>query len=205
MAVRTADAEATGSLPVVVRADWVPGPPQGQWTYADYAALPEDGNRYEIVEGVLYVAPAPLMAHQGAGRWFTYHLTAHVQLAGLGHVFSAPCDVELTPGRVVQPDLVVVLKEHVDIITESRIVGVPDLVIEIASPGTVGYDRREKQDLYERAGVPELWHADPAARTVDVLLLEEGRYRSAGVFAGAATLPSRVLPELPVQVEQFFA
>ena len=52
-------------LAVVVPADWVPGPKQGQWTYTDYAAIPEDGNRYEVVNGILYTAPAPNLGHQG--------------------------------------------------------------------------------------------------------------------------------------------
>ena len=69
-------------------------------------------------------------------------------------------------------------------ITPSHIVGTPDLLVEIASPGAVGYDRRAKQDAYARAGVPEYWLADPTARTVEVLQLEQDVYRSLGVFRG---------------------
>jgi Uma2 family endonuclease len=134
-----------------------------------------------------------------------YYLTTNVQLTGTGQVFCAPFDVELAPNRVVQPDVIVVLAANAGIITASRIVGVPDLVIEIASPGTAGYDRREKQDTYARAGVPEYWIADPYARTVELLIFEDGGYRSLGVFQGKATLPSRVVPGLPVRVEQFVA
>lgn len=191
-------------LPVVQRAGDVPGPPQGQWTYDDYARLPDDGRRYEIIEGVLYVAPSPDVAHQTAVGWIFYYLLVHVQLAGKGRVFSAPIDVELSPARVVQPDVVVVLAEHASIITPARIVGAPDLVVEVASPGTAGYDRREKQDVYVRSGVPEYWVADTYARTIEVLVLEGSVYRSRGVFRGKATLPSQVIPQFPVQVEQFF-
>jgi len=90
-------------------------------------------------------------------------------------------------------------------ISPSRIVATPDLVIEIASPGTARYDRRTKQDAYARAGVPEYWIADQNARTIEVLKLEAGAYKSAVVFSGESTLPSSVLPDLPVRVEQFFA
>lgn len=186
-------------------ADDVPGPPQGQWTYADYAALPDDGRRYEIIDGVLYVAPSPRRAHQAANRWFVYYLTEHVQRAGLGEVFGAPFDVELSPNTVVQPDVVVVLQENASIITDTHIVGAPDLVVEVASPGSVGYDRRIKQDAYVRTGVREYWYADPAARTIEVLVLEGDRYSSAGVFVDRSRLLSRVLPGFPVRVEQFFA
>ena len=193
------------SLPVVRPADHMPGPPQHRWTYDDYTALPDDGRRYEIVDGVLYMMPAPGIAHQETVRWVLYYLTTHVQVPGHGKVLCAPTDVELAPNVVVQPDVIVILNHRLDIITPTHIVGSPDLLVEIASPSTAGYDRREKQDAYARAGVPEYWIADPAARTVEVLRLEGGAYRLVGVFQGAATLPSQTVPELPVRVEQFFA
>lgn len=198
-------APTSDTLPVVIPADHVTGTSQGSWTYLDYARLSGDGQRYEIVDGVLYMPPAPNISHQDASGWFFFYLTTHVRLAGLGRVFHAPCDVELAPNAVVQPDVIVVLNTNLGIITPSHIVGVPDLLVEITSPGTVGYDRRTKQDAYARAGVPEYWIADPAAQTVEVLQLEHDSYRSMGVFQGQATLPSRIVPGLPVRVAQFFA
>lgn len=192
------------SLPMVVRADHVPGPAQGCWTYADYAAIPDDGKRYEVVDGVLYMTPAPNLGHQASNVRFSSFFLTHVEFTGLGRVFSAPCDVELATHVVVQPDVVVVLKDNLSILTPKRIIGAPDLVIEIASPGTAGYDRRTKQDAYARAGVREYWIADPYARTIEVLRLEQGVYRSAGVFESEEMLSSMVLPELPIRVEQFF-
>lgn len=191
-------------LPTVAPASDVPGPPQGRWTYADYAALPDDGRRYELIAGVLLMTPAPNTEHQGASARFVTYLMNHVEFAGLGRVFAAPIDVELAPGTVVQPDVLVILNANLGIITPSRIVGPPDLVVEIASPGTAGYDRREKQDAYAVAGVGEYWVADPSARTVEVLVLDRGTYRSQGVFRGQATVPSQVVPQLPVPVARFF-
>ncbi len=139
---------------------------------------------------------------------FTMYLGIHVELAGLGQVLPAPCDVELGPGDVVQPDVVVVPNVPnalLGIITRGHILGAPDLIVEMLSPGTVGYDRREKQDAYARAGVPEYWLADPYAQTIEILWLDGDEYRSLGVFTGAATLPPLVVPDLPVRVEQFFA
>jgi len=195
----------TQTLPMTIRADHVSGCKQGRWTYAKYAAIPDDGNRYEVVDGVLYMTPSPNLGHQGSVTHFTAHLFAHVEVPGLGRVFPAPCDVELASRVVVQPDVVVVLNSNASIMTPSRIIGAPDLVIEIASPGTASYDRRTKQDAYARAGVPEYWIADPSSRTVEVLRLEGNAYQSLGIFEGESTLPSRVLPDLPVQVSQFFA
>lgn len=190
-------------LTVMTRADHVAGPPQGQWTYADYAAIPDDGIRYEVVDGVLYIAPAPTTGHQSANNLLAYYLTAHIQIAGLGRVFAAPTDVELPDGDVVQPDVLVVLNGSSAVILPSRILGAPDLVVEIASPSTSGYDRRQKQDAYARAGVREYWVVDPGAQTVELLVLDTGAYRSAGAFLRKATLPSQVAT-LPVHVEQFF-
>jgi Uma2 family endonuclease len=193
------------TLPMVVRADWVPGAEQGHWTYAKYAAIPDDGKRYEVINGVLYIAPSPNSAHQGSDVRFGSYLFNYVELGGLGRVFIAPFDVELAPKVTVQPDVVVVLNAHLSIITESHIVGAPDIVAEITSPGTVGYDRREKQDAYARAGVPEYWLADPRSKTIEILILKDGAYESAGVVEGESRLPSRLLPELPYHASQFFA
>jgi Uma2 family endonuclease len=190
-------------LPVVTVAVPIVGPPQGRWTYADYAALPDDGNRYEIIAGVLYMTPAPGTGHQSVSARLVTFLVTHVEFAGLGRVFAAPVDVELAPDTVVQPDIVVILSANLDRITPSRIIGAPDLVVEILSPGTAGYDRREKQDAYARAGVGEYWIVDPGAQTVELLTLDQGGYRSHGVFRGQARLPSSVVT-LPVPIERFF-
>src|ERR1700736_5482994 len=151
----------SGRVPMVTIADNVPGPGQGRWTYKDYAAIPDDGKRYEIVDGVLYLTPSSNESHQTTvGRLFRY-LSAYIEDAGLGRVYIAPFDVELAPYVVVQPDVLVILNANREKITTSRVIGAPDLVVEVSSPGTVGYDRDEKRGAYARAGVPEYWIADP--------------------------------------------
>lgn len=192
------------TVPMVVTADDVPGAPQGKWTYAAYAAIPDDGHRYEIIKGVLYILPAPNIGHQKSNGRFFHYLLVQVEFAGLGQIFPAPVDVELAEDYTVQPDVVVVLNDNTDIITEQRIIGAPDLVVEVGSPGTVGYDRNQKQAAYAQAGVKEYWLADPATRTVEVLALEGNNYRSLGVFQNKALLPSQVIADFPVQVQQFF-
>ncbi len=190
---------------MVTPADWVPGPPQGSWTYEDYAALPDDGQRYEIVNGVLVMTPAPTPEHQDIVGEIYVALRAYVKLAGLGRVFMGPIDVQLSPNNTFQPDLVVVLNAHLERVAEKKIIGAPDLMVEIASPSTAAYDRLTKYEQYARAGITEYWIVKPTRRTVEVLVLENGEYRSLGVFDEQATLPSRVIPGLPVHVEQFFA
>ena len=191
-------------LPVVTLANDVPGPQQGRWTYKDYAKLPADGKRYEIINGVLLMTPSPTGSHQDAVGMLFHYLLTHVKLKGLGLVRMAPFDVELAPDRVVQPDVLVILNKNFHKITESRIVGAPDLVVEVASPSTAIYDRHDKYQAYADAGVPEYWIVDPESRTVEVLALEGDTYRSLGVYRGKAILPSQVVPTLMVHVEQFF-
>ncbi len=79
---------------MVMPADHMPGPEQGHWTYKDYAALPDDGHRYEIVDGVLYMAPSPNEWHQTTACDY-FLLSTHIELTGLGQVYIAPFDVEL--------------------------------------------------------------------------------------------------------------
>lgn len=189
----------------IIPADHVPGPKQGEWTYSHYAALPEDGNRYEIVDGVLYMAPpSPTGWHQIAAGRLYYYLTTYVTFAGLGEAYIAPFDVELAPHTVVQPDVVVLLNRSKEKFIVSRIKGTPDLVIEVLSPGNEAYDRWKKYKAYAQAGVEEYWIADPKARSIEVLALESNEYHSIGIFKNDELVISKVLPEFPVRVKQIF-
>ena len=195
----------TDNPSVATPADWVNPSKQGKWTYEDYLSLPDNGNHYEIVNGVLYMAPSPTGEHQDAVGRIYHYLLMNVEFAALGKVRFAPFDVRLSSTTVVQPDVLIVLNAHKDRIQRRYIQGAPDLVVEIASPSTASLDRREKQDAYARAGVPEYWLVDADAHTVELLTLEGSVYRSLGVFEGEDTLPSKIVPVLPVQVQLFFA
>jgi len=192
-------------ITTVTPADWVAGPPQGFWTYEAYAALPDDGGRYEIVQGVLIMSPAPTPEHQSVlGEIYSY-LRECIQLTGRGLVYMGPLDVELSERNVFQPDVMVVLKEHIDRLQKKHFVGAPDLAVEIISPSSATYDRLTKYDTYEQAGIPEYWLVNPKRRTIEVFVLEERRYHSLGVFQGEQVLPSRLIPSRIVPIERFFA
>lgn len=133
-----------------------------------------------------------------------YHLHMHVESGDLGMVLPGPVDVELAPHTVLQPDILIMLKAGFGKLTDTHIIGPPDLVIEVSSPGTIGYERREKQDAYARGEVPEYWIVNPEAKAVEVLVLEANGYRSLSVFRKQTILPSRVVPEFAIPVEQFF-
>jgi Uma2 family endonuclease len=193
------------SFSIALPANHVHGPKQGHWTYEEYAALPDDGKRYEIMNGVLIVTPAPEPAHQSIAGLLTHYLIVAVQLKGLGRVYPSPIDVRLTSNKVVQPDVAVLLNANLHKIGDKNVIGGPDLVVEIASPSTALYDRVSKSEAYEQAGVSEYWVVRTQEKAVEVLVLEDDGYQSLGVFSGKDTLPSRVAPGIAdVAVEQFF-
>ncbi len=145
-------------------------------TYREYVLFPVDGNRHEIIDGRHYMNAAPNPRHQTVSRHIQFQLYEQLELKGLGQVFDAPIDLQLTEWDIVQPDLVVVLSRN-QIITSTKIKGVPDLIVEILSPSNRDYDEGLKKQLYEQASVPELWIVDPEERCAwQYRLLTEGRY-----------------------------
>lgn len=196
--------QTSDRIPEVVPANDVPGPRQGSWTYDDYAALPDDGNRYEIFDGVLYRSPSPSWSHQEIVFEIASHLRNYFRATGRGGVFVSPLDVELAPDTNLQPDVVVLLKESGNKLQKHHIVGAPDLAIEVVSPNSQTHDRFRKIIAYAGAGIPEYWIVDPYSCTVELLQLEHGEYQSQGIFRGKATLPSVIVPGFTVHVEEFF-
>jgi Uma2 family endonuclease len=151
--------------------------PEGQkWTYEDYAKLPADGLRHEIIDGEHFVNPSPSTQHQHVSKRLQYQLYTKIELAGLGVLYDAPIDVQLSEFDIVQPDIVIILNENVRKITPTKIKVAPHLVVEILSPSTSGTDRTIKKDLYERSGVVEYWIVDPFEQQVDQWVLREGKY-----------------------------
>jgi Uma2 family endonuclease len=138
--------------------------------YDDYAAIPPDGRRWELLEGDVHVTPAPSPRHQWSSKKLQRQLEDYFEVRGLGRVFNAPIDVILTPHDVVQPDLVVVT--DVGQISARGIEGAPTLLVEVLSPTNVAYDRATKSRRYAALGVPHLWFLDPQARRLEGFRLE---------------------------------
>ena len=168
-------------------------------TYADYVLFPDDGRRHEILDGEHVVNPAPTPRHQAVLGHLLVQLFQQIQQAGLGRVFVSPIDVELSPHDIVQPDLVVVLNEHREIIIPTRIQGTPDLVVEVLSDSTGQLDRVLKKATYQRAGVPEYWIVDPQQEQVEQFLLRGGEYRRSGPHH--QLLQAGILPEVQVDLQ----
>ncbi|HEX3552621.1 MAG TPA: Uma2 family endonuclease [Thermoanaerobaculia bacterium] len=183
-------------------------PAQGQWTYADYLRLPDDGCRYEVIRGHLYVTPAPAYDHQRVVTRFAWVLTQFEIETGLGEVLVAPFDILLPDGisSPVEPDLIFFRSGNQPRAGDPNFQGVPDLVIEVESPKTRKRDRTVKQSAYREAGVPEYWRASPRLRTVTVLALSEdrSRYVELGCFGRGETVRSALLPGLAILVDSLF-
>ena len=126
------------------------------------------------------------------------------RLLGLGELFIAPFDVILSVTNVVQPDLFFISNARSHIITEDNIRGAPDLVVEILSPSTAGYDRMTKRDLYARHGVGEYWLIDPYAKTATVLILGANGYNTHAIYGKGDILTSPTLAGFSLNMSDLF-
>ncbi len=138
-----------------------------RWTADMVRALPDDGKRYEVIDGELFVTPAPTWEHQAASRALFVRLHPYVSALSLGVVFYAPADVEFSGERMVEPDLFVAPLVAGRAPRTWEEAGRLLLAVEIVSPGTARADRQVKRRLYQREGVPEYWIVDVAARLVE--------------------------------------
>jgi Uma2 family endonuclease len=188
---------------IITPVDWLPGPNQGDWTANEYMALPDDGKRYEIANGVLLSVPLLTGPHRDTIGEIFFYLRSHIKLPGLGLILQTPTTVELTQKDVFQPDMCVVMNAHLDRVEGKRIVGAPDLVVEVSSPGTAAFERLTKYDVYEYAGVKEYWIVNLDRRNVEIFALEDDAYYLLGVFHGEQKVRSRIISWLSVRVEQF--
>ena len=130
-------------------------------TYDDYAALPDDGKRYEVLAGELYVVPAPNLSHQGVAKRLFRTLDRFFEGNNLGEVFFAPLDVILGPHDVAEPDILVVIDPSQ--FSTRGIEGPPALVVEILSPSNRTHDLITKARRYLALGIQHYWIVDPDA------------------------------------------
>ena len=179
-------------------------------TYDDLVAMfpDEDGVRRELIDGELFVTPSPLVRHQRLVWRLTLSIGSHLEAhPEQGEAFGSPLDVVMTPNDVVEPDLLVILRDQLDILTATHIHGAPGIVIEILSPSTRKRDLTIKRQLFDREGVREYWIVDPDRNSVAVY-----RRGADGSFPLAITLDAKndetlttpLLPEWELRLERLF-
>lgn len=138
------------------------------WTREEVLALPEDGKRYELVDGELLVSPSPRYVHQYVVGQLHIHLAAYATEHHLGDCLMSPADLDLAAGQLVQPDVFVLRPRAGGMPASWEEVGLPLLVAEVLSSSTARHDRVVKRRAYLRAGIPTCWIVDPDARLVEV-------------------------------------
>ena len=173
------------------------------WTYDDYRLMPDDGQRYEVIDGDLVVTPSPSTTHQKISKRIQLALMLQIEERGLGQVFDAPVDLIFSRTRTLQPDLLVVRSERTNFITERGIETAPDLVIEILSPSTERIDRERKSKLYAEEGVREFWIVDGPNHCFEVYALGDASFQLAGRYGPGARVVSTVF-DIDLEVDRVF-
>ena len=172
-------------------------------TYEDYLKTSGD-ERYELLDGELFILPAPSIAHQHVAMKLGTRLDTFVEDRNLGVVYSAPTDVVLSETDVVQPDLMFISSERANIVTSVTILGAPDLIVEIRSDSTAERDETLKRKLYAKHGVKEYWFADYKAMTITVQFLGRDDYEEVAAPSNGQSLNSRVLEGFSVNLDEVF-
>jgi Uma2 family endonuclease len=178
--------------------------PERYWTYEDLFDLPDDGKRYEMIEGVLHELPAPNAIHGIIITNLIQLVFAPVVWALGGKIFTAPFDVFLGDANPVQPDLFILLRDQLGQFSKRGLEGPPLLIVEVLSPSNPEHDRLVKRALYARAGVPEYWIVSPEAAVIEILALNGDRYQTHARVAGEELLTSTVLSGIACPAEVVF-
>jgi Uma2 family endonuclease len=193
----TVERQPEWSMPEIVKAR--------SWTYELWRRLPDDGNRYEIVEGALFVTPPPRKRHQKAAGTIHALLWIYLESNPIGECYMAPLDVKLSRKTVVEPDILFVSRDRVEIATEEGLIAAPDLVVEVLSKSTRHRDLGAKRRTYAKNGVREYWIVDPDHRRVDVYTLQRGSLvKRVHATSGEVASPL-VLPGFSVPLAKLFA
>jgi Uma2 family endonuclease len=182
----------------------LPKPPKAKrlWTYdAMLDELPESNLPMELWDGEIVMSPTPTPSHQTIVGSFYRSLAEFVQGERAGKVFISPLDVVLSQHRVVQPDVFFVANNNQGIV-QDQIRGVPDLAMEVISPGSWKRDRVEKKALYEQVGIAEYWIIDPESRSIEVFALVKGVYQLHSRAADTEAAKSRLLPGFKASFSQ---
>ena len=174
-------------------------------TVRDYMSMPDDGRRFELIDGELIFLPTPYVIHQMIIGELIRVLGAFEDSRDIGRVYISPLDVVLSEHDVLQPDVFFISKKRLHIVGELNIQGAPDLVIEVLSPDTEERDRGIKRDLYLRFGVREYWIIDPANITCEVLRAGDTEFEIVRVYVEGTTATSNVLEGIQVEVDRLFA
>ena len=179
------------------------------WTYDEYARLPDDGDRYEVIQGEVCVTPGPRPRHQWVSARLQRLLGDYVEAHGLGVILD-DVDLLFSSGEFLRPDLLWVPRDRLAGITTRGVECAPGLVVEVLSPGSESVDRGKKPGRYAELGVPEYWLADPQRNVLELFRPPTGG-EPAGSTAGPRVVTDRLewhpdprVPPLVAEVSPLF-
>ncbi|MEK7255490.1 MAG: Uma2 family endonuclease, partial [Bacteroidota bacterium] len=178
-------------------------------TYREFREMEfpdDDPFEYELLNGELVRKASPTIRHQRIVRKISFAIDNYLEQHPLGEVFFAPLDVVLDDVNAPQPDVFFVSNSRNYILDEEEqvVIGVPDLVVEIISPGSVKRDRVTKKKIYQQFAVPEFWLVDPSNRTVEVFRFQDGHYETFELVEKTGVVKSAVLPGFEVELSKIF-
>lgn len=178
-------------------------------TYREFREMEFDDNDpylYELLKGTLVRKSSPTLIHQRISRKLVFVIENYILQKKCGEIFYAPLDVVLDEHTAPQPDLVYVSNENAAVLNEEElvIVGTPDLVVEILSPGTAKRDKTLKKEIYEEFGVKEYWLVDPGNKTIEVYTLQNNHYELFFLADIEEKVKSALLPDLEIELTAIF-
>jgi len=174
-----------------------------KYTYDDYMKTSDD-ERYELIEGELIQLFSPTTKHQRISKRIFIEIIKFVESHFLGEIFHGPLDVVFDNENVMQPDILFISKERMDIIGEKNIQGAPDLVVEIISESTAYRDLVQKKKLYVRFGVKEYWIVLPEESSVEVYTLKDNTFVLHKSYGKEDILQSSLLKKLKIELKKIF-
>jgi Uma2 family endonuclease len=178
-------------------------PDQRPWTQRDLDDTPDDGNRYEVIDGKLHVSPFPTLGHQRAVTQLVLVLGEHVRAMGLGEIFTSGVKVVLDEYTGVGPDVVYIAREQADSLQHDGYYGAPALVVEVLS-SRPALDTKVKRAKYASAGIPHYWIVDPVQRTLREYRLEGSDYALRAEAAGDAEFRPELFPGLVIPLARLW-
>ncbi len=178
-------------------------------TYREYREMEfddDDNFQYELIEGKLSRKTRNTIIHQRVSGSITFSIANFLIQKPIGEVFFAPLDVVLNEYNAVQPDVFFISQSKTFILDEPEqvVIGIPDIIVEILSPGSVKRDRITKKKIYEQFGVPEFWLVDPSYRSVEVFLLKDGSYEQLDFVEEVGIVKSAVLAGFELSLDKIF-
>lgn len=169
---------------------------QTKITATDYFEFSEYKNHdsIELVDGEVVIVMPPVLKHQAIVAEIFYWIMTIAKKRG-GRAFTAPTEVYLDEHNIYEPDVLYLKPDTKCLAEEKRLVGSPDLVVEVLSPSTAKHDRQQKYRAYERHGVGEYWIVDPLHDLIEVWVHENGHFKRVGAYGVDDTFESRILGE----------